>query len=47
VAALTVEEASSAALLALGNAFEAIGKKENADRERDERCAVNATERKK
>jgi hypothetical protein len=47
VAALAAEEASSAALLALGNASEAISAKEKADREQDERGAVKAAERKK
>jgi hypothetical protein len=45
--ALAAEEASSTAFLALGNALEASSTTEKADREQDERGAVNASKRKK
>ena len=45
--ALAAEEASSAGFLALANTLEAISTKEIADKERDEKCAVNADKHKK
>ena len=45
--ALAAKEASSAAFLALWNALEATSTKEKADREQDERGAVNAAKCKK
>ena len=47
MAALAAEEASSTAFLALGNALEASSTTEKADREQDERGAVNAAKCKK
>ena len=46
-AVLATEKASSATFLARGNALETMSTKENADRERDERGAVNAAKHEK